>query len=234
MASLPSRTASAMKSKFLSNSEKMHHLYRWVLRGVCGAPTTDAYTLPNLTLAMNFSAVLPPTVSDTRSTGGILAIAVLSRCSRTLKQGGIRKVGELVEPCHCVTHMVCVGQWFFALLRKRVDILRSVSLPYQLSMFLMGFPGRFRHVFAILCSSVDQGPGAVSARAEEREQELCGGLRQQKPCGRLWGSPKLSPVWRRPVRAPRTVAQPTHHNTPIRVNKGTVDCLTLRAGPTSA
>ena len=34
---------------------------------------------------------------------------------------GIGDVDDLVERRGRVTHMLCVGQWFFTLLRKRVD-----------------------------------------------------------------------------------------------------------------
>ena len=34
---------------------------------------------------------------------------------------GIGDVDDLIEPRDRVTHMLCVGQWFFTLLRKRLD-----------------------------------------------------------------------------------------------------------------
>ncbi len=62
----------------------------------------------------------------------------------------IGDIDNLIEPRDRVTHMLCVGQWFFTLLRKRVDAIGSVALLRQPSVFLVRFPGRFRHVFAIL------------------------------------------------------------------------------------
>jgi hypothetical protein len=35
--------------------------------------------------------------------------------------------------------MLCVGQWFFTLLRKRVDAVGQVALRGQRSVFLWGF-----------------------------------------------------------------------------------------------
>jgi hypothetical protein len=37
---------------------------------------------------------------------------------------GTGDLDDLVEPRHRVTHMLCVGQWFFPLRRKRVDVER--------------------------------------------------------------------------------------------------------------
>ena len=34
---------------------------------------------------------------------------------------GVGNIDDLIEPSDGVADMLCVGQWFFALLRKRVD-----------------------------------------------------------------------------------------------------------------
>ena len=44
-----------------------------------------------------------------------------SRCWRTPKRGRHRDIDDLIEPSDPVAHMFCIGQGFFALLRKRVD-----------------------------------------------------------------------------------------------------------------
>jgi hypothetical protein len=62
---------------------------------------------------------------------------------------GIGDADYLIEPRDRVTHMLCVGQWFFTLLRKRVDAVRQVTLHREPSVFLVRFPSRFRHVLAI-------------------------------------------------------------------------------------
>src|SRR6202142_2083693 len=59
----------------------------------------------------------------------------------------IGDVDDLIEPRDRVTHMLCVGQWFFTLLRKRVDTVWQVTLRREPSVFLVRFPGRFGHVF---------------------------------------------------------------------------------------
>ena len=62
---------------------------------------------------------------------------------------GIGDVDDLIEPRNRVTHMFCVGQWFFTLLRKRVA-------PSCRSLCLVSPPcfreisKSFRHVFVIL------------------------------------------------------------------------------------
>src|SRR5580698_158764 len=68
-------------------------------------------------------------------------------CQRTI---GIGYVYHLIEPRDRVTYMLRVGQWLFALLRKRVDTVWQVTLHRKPSVFPMRFPSRFRHVFAVL------------------------------------------------------------------------------------
>ena len=65
---------------------------------------------------------------------------------------GIGDVDDLIESRDRVTHMLCVGQWFFTLLRKRVDAVWQVALRREPSVFLVRFPSCFWHVFAILSS----------------------------------------------------------------------------------
>jgi hypothetical protein len=67
---------------------------------------------------------------------------------------GIGDVDDLIEPRERVTHMLRVGQWLFTLLPKRVDAVGQVALRRQPSVFLVRFPGRFRHVFAILSLNI--------------------------------------------------------------------------------
>src|SRR5580658_11118037 len=67
---------------------------------------------------------------------------------------GIGDADDLIEPRDRVTHMLCVGQWFFTLLRKRVDAVGQVALRREPSVFLVRFPGRFRHVFGILSLNI--------------------------------------------------------------------------------
>src|SRR5271170_132230 len=62
----------------------------------------------------------------------------------------IGDVDDLVETRDRITDMLCVGQWFFTLLRKCVDAVGQVALRRQTSMFLVRFPSCFRHVSTIL------------------------------------------------------------------------------------
>ena len=80
------------------------------------------------------------------------AIVVCSLFDVRERQGsvGIGDVDDLIEPRHRVTHVLRVGEWLFTLLRKRVDAVGQVALHRQLSVFFVRFPGRFRHIFAIL------------------------------------------------------------------------------------
>jgi hypothetical protein len=66
---------------------------------------------------------------------------------------GIGDVDNLIEPRNGVAHMLCVGEWFFPLFRKRVDAVGQITLRGQRSVFFVGFPSGFRHVFAILSFS---------------------------------------------------------------------------------
>ena len=58
--------------------EYVHHFYRRVFRGVLRHLYNRCIDSPGLTLAISFSAVLPPTVSATASSVTRLAIAVSS------------------------------------------------------------------------------------------------------------------------------------------------------------
>ena len=46
-------------------------------------------------------------------------------CQRTV---GIGYIDNLIEPRDRITHMLCVGQWFFALIRERVYRVWQVAL----------------------------------------------------------------------------------------------------------
>src|SRR5208282_3477454 len=84
---------------------------------------------------------------------------------------GIGDIDNLIEPRDRVTHVLCVGQWFFALLRKRVDAVWQVTLRREQPVFLVRFPSCFRHVFTILIlSNCAHGPPA--ARLDEPAKPL--------------------------------------------------------------
>src|SRR5271155_398863 len=50
----------------------------------------------------------------------VVLCSFLDVCERQ-RTVGIGDVDDLIEPCDRITHMFGVGQWFFALLGKRVD-----------------------------------------------------------------------------------------------------------------
>src|SRR3984885_3183307 len=79
---------------------------------------------------------------------------------------GIGDVDDLIEPRDRVTHMLCVGQWFFTLLRKRVDTVWQVALRREWSVFLVRFPSCFRHVFAVLSLISDRSACTTTVAME--------------------------------------------------------------------
>jgi hypothetical protein len=62
----------------------------------------------------------------------------------------IGDVDDSIEPADGVTHVLCVGQRFFALFGKCVNASRLVTLRREPSVFLVRFPSRFRHVLTVL------------------------------------------------------------------------------------
>ena len=83
---------------------------------------------------------------------GVDIVIVCSFLDVRERQGtvGIGDVDHLIEPREGVSDMLCVGQWFFTLLRKCIDTVRKVTLRREPSVFLVRFPGRFGHMFATL------------------------------------------------------------------------------------
>ncbi len=56
----------------------------------------------------------------------------------------------LIEPGDGVTHVLCVGQRFFALFGKCINASWQVTLRREPSVFFVRFPSRFRHVLTVL------------------------------------------------------------------------------------
>jgi hypothetical protein len=75
----------------------------------------------------------------------IVVIILCGLLNVSERQGaiGIGNVDDLIKPCDGVTHVLCIGQQFFALLWKGVDGVGQVALRRKSAMFLVRFPSRF-------------------------------------------------------------------------------------------